>query len=461
MKLPSSQSTSTFRNLEPNHGPTNGSLPRPYDSEQWQALAHRLIPGGAHTYAKGDDQYPISAPKVIERGLGSHVWDIEGEEYIEYGMGLRSVTLGHAFPRVTEAAGRQLLLGANFNRPTRLEIETAAEFLDLLPGAEMVKFCKNASDATTAAVKLARACTGRDLVALCADQPFFSTDDWFIGTTPMNAGIPQAISNLSLSFRFNNLPSLEAIFSAYPNQIACVILEAATVVQPAEGYLQGVVELCRSHGALVIFDETITGFRWATGGAQGFYGITPDLSVFGKGLGNGFSVSALAGKRAYMERGGLHHSESRVFLLSTTHGAETHCLAAAREVIRTYREEPVVETLWRQGERLRRGVNAAIDRHGVAEFFEIAGPACNLIFVTRDAAGERSQPFRTLFMQELIRGRVLASSFVVSYSHSDDDIDRTIEVVDAALAVYVNAISNGVDGYLEGRSVKPVFRTHN
>ena len=151
--------------------------------------AHRLIPGGCHTYAKGDDQYPEHAPAFIARGQGCHVWDVDGNEFIEYGMGLRAVTLGHAYKPVVEAAYRQMLLGANFTRPASVEIEAAERFLDVIEGPEMVKFAKNGSDVTTAAVKLARAYAGRDLIAICRDQPFFSTDDWFIGTTEMKSGI--------------------------------------------------------------------------------------------------------------------------------------------------------------------------------------------------------------------------------------------------------------------------------
>ncbi len=170
-----------------------------------QARAHRLIPGGCHTYAKGDDQYPLLAPAFIARGAGCRVWDADGREFIEYGMGNRAVGLGHAYPAVVEAAQRELARGSNFTRPSPLEVECAETFLELIDGAEMVKFCRDGSDATSGAVRLARAYTGRDLVACCADHPFFSTDDWFIGTTPMSAGIPAAIRELTVTFRYGDL----------------------------------------------------------------------------------------------------------------------------------------------------------------------------------------------------------------------------------------------------------------
>ena len=430
-------------------------------SKQLQAAAHRLIPGGAHTYAKGDDQYPELAPGFIERGLGCHVWDVDGNEYIEYGMGLRSVTLGHAYAPVVEAAYQGMLRGSNFTRPAAIEIEAAETLLAMIPGTEMVKFAKNGSDVTTAALKLARAYTGRDLVAICGDHPFFSVDDWFIGTTAMPGGIPENIRRQTLKFRYNDLATLAALFAAYPEQISCVFMEAETTEPPAAGYLQSVSDLCHRHGAVFVLDEMITGFRWHNGGAQTLYGITPDLSTFGKGIGNGFAVSALVGKTPIMERGGLLHDQERVFLLSTTHGAETHSLAAAIATMRTYQEEDVIGQMHRQGERLARGIRQAAADLGISDYFEVAGRASNLIFVTRDADKNRSQPFRTLFMQEMIRRGVLGPSFVISYSHSDADVDFTIEAAAAALRVYCRALEDGVEQYLVGRPVKPVFRPKN
>ncbi len=426
-----------------------------------QVRAHQLIPGGCHTYAKGDDQYPECAPPFIVRGSGCHVWDTDGNEFIEYGMGLRAVTLGHAFAPVVEAAYRQMKCGSNFTRPVPIEVELAEAMLEIVDGAEMIKFAKNGSDVTTAAVKLARAYTGRDLVAICGDHPFFSVDDWFIGTTELDAGIPVSSAAMTLKFRYNDLPSLQALFDRCPGRIACVMMEAETVVPPRPGFLNDVKTLCEKHGAVLVFDEMITGFRWHLGGAQKFHGVTPHLSTFGKAMGNGFAVAALAGKREIMRLGGLDHGRPRVFLLSTTHGAETHALAAALETIRCYREHDVVALLWRQGQALAELVNRSIAEHGLQSFFEVLGRPCNLIFSTCDRQGNRSPAFRTLFMQELIRRGVLGPSFVVSFSHTDVDIARTAESVSEALCVYRKALDEGVEKYLAGRSVKPVYRRFN
>jgi glutamate-1-semialdehyde 2,1-aminomutase len=416
-----------------------------------------LVPGGAHTYAKGEDQYPEGLAPIIERGLGSHVWDVDGNEYVEYGSGLRAVSLGHAHPRVVEAVAGVLDRGGNFVRPSSTEVTAAERFLETV-GWDMVKFARNGSDVTTAAVKLARAATGRDLVAICEDQPFFSTDDWFIGHTPMPAGIPQALRDLTVAFRFNDLDSVRRLFAEHPGQVACLVLEPATAVEPAPGFLEGLRELCTAEGALLVFDEMITGFRWDVAGAQRVYGVRPDLTTFGKAMGNGFAIAALAGPRDLMELGGLRDPRERVFLLSTTHGAETIALAAMLAVLETYELEGVIERLDDRGRCLATGVREAIRRRGLEERILVLGRPCNLVFGTLDADGQRSQPFRTLFLQELITRGVIGPSFVVSAALSDEDIERTVEAVDSALGVYARALSDGVDGLLRGRPVKPVFR---
>jgi glutamate-1-semialdehyde 2,1-aminomutase len=441
---------------------TQEASPKKYErSKELQQKSHLLIPGGAHTYAKGDDQYPELAPGFIARGQGSHVWDVDGNEYIEYGMGLRAVTLGHAYEPVVEAAYRQMLQGINFTRPAPIEVECAERFLDLIEGAEMVKFAKNGSDVSTAAVKLARAYTGRDMVAICANHPFFSTDDWFIGSTPMSGGIPEAIQNLTVKYQYNNLESVRAIFAQYPGQIACLVMEAETAEAPTNNFLHEVKRLCHENGALFVIDEIITGFRWHLNGAQKVHNIVPDLSTFGKAMGNGFSIAALAGKREIMELGGLNSEKERVFLLSTTFGAESHSLAAAIATMQIYERENVIEHLYRQGERLIRGIGQAIAENQLEGYFGLAGKPCNLIYTTCDANGERSQAFRTLFLQETIARGLIMPSLVVSYSHSDEDIDKTIDAIADALKVYRMALENGVEKYLVGRSVKPVFRKFN
>lgn len=440
--------------------PSEGQSPSFTLSKQLQQKSHAIIPGGAHTYAKGDDQYPEDAPGFIVRGKGCHVWDVDNNEFIEYGMGLRAVGLGHAYTPVVEAAYEAMLSGTNFTRPGRIELQCAEELLELLSGAEMVKFAKDGSTVTSAAVKLARAYTGRDKIAICGDHPFFSSEDWFIGSTPIPGGIPQVTRDLTVKFRYNDLESVKALFEQYPNQIACVILEPVKDKDPVNHFLHALKDLCHQYGALFILDEMITGFRLHNGGGQTYYDIVPDLSTFGKAIGNGFAISALAGKREIMNLGGINHDQERVFLLSTTHGAETHAMAAAIATMRVYKQEPVIEFMDRQGQRLKAGIDQAIAAHQLEGYFEVIGKPCNLVFATRDPNKQPSQPFRTLFLQEMIKRGFIMPSLVVSYSHTDAVIDQTVEAIADALTIYRQALENGVEHYLVGRPVKPVFRPY-
>jgi glutamate-1-semialdehyde 2,1-aminomutase len=427
-------------------------------SAELQERLHEVVPGGAHTYARGADQYPDAMAPVLTRGRGARVWDVDGNGYVEYGMGLRSVTLGHAYEPVLDAVRAVLGDGLSFTRPTELELLAAEDFLTTVPGADMVKFAKNGSDATTAAVRLARAATGRTVVAIC-DQPFYSVDDWFIGTTEMDAGAPAPDT---VKFRYNDLTSLENLFTEHSGQIAAVILEAATALaEPAPGFLEGVRKLCDVHGAVLIFDEMITGFRWAAGGAQATYGVTPDLSCWGKAMGNGFPISALAGRRELMELGGLRTQAPRVFLLSTTHGPETVSLAAFRAVVQAYMHGDPVGRMERGGAMLADGVNSVAGELGISDRVSVIGrPSC-LIFTTKDTEGNPSQAFRTLFLQELLRRGVLGQSFVISAAHTDDDIEHTIEAARAAMIVYRKALeAGGVTGFLVGRPVAPALRRY-
>jgi len=432
-------------------------MSRPNDTSP----AHRVIPGGAHTYSKGDDQFPINAPRFLERGEGVWVWDDAGNRFLDWTMGLRSMTLGYGYRPVDDAAIEQIRKGSNFGRPSRIEHELAEEIIDLIPCAEMVKYAKHGSVVTTAGVKLARAVTGRPYVAFCKDHPFFSYDDWFIGTTEANAGVPEAHYQYSLPFRYNDISSLETQFTAHPGEIAAVILEACTTDEPVDDFLGKVRSLCTREGAVMILDEMITGFRWDLRGAQSYFGVTPDLATFGKGMANGYSVSALVGRRDIMELGGIQHDKPRVFLISTTHGAENHCLAAARASLAAYRTLPVIEHIWTTGRALMDGMNRAAQDAGVADQFAVVGYPCRPEIVCRDAKDGISLPLRTLFMQEMVRRGVLLSYIVPSCSHDDEHVALSVEATRAALNVYARALEDGWEAHLDGAPIKQVFRVFN
>lgn len=425
-----------------------------------QRRAHEVIPGAAHTYAKGDDQYPQDMCPVILRGKGAHVWDLDGNHYIEFGSGVRSVTLGHGYAPVVDAALRAASDGTNFVRPAKLELDAAEAMLSMVPGAQMIKFAKHGSDATTAAVKLARAWTGRDMIAICTDHPFFSVDDWFIATTEMDGGILDATKRLTVGFPYNDLAALEALFTKHPGRIACVMMEAERDEVPQPGYLARVKEIVARHGALLVFDEIVAGFRLHTGGGQTQHGVTPDLSTWGKAMANGFSISALAGRRDVMELGGLRQSQrDRVFLLSTTNGAETSSLAACVATIGVYKLRDVIGNIRSNGEAIRDGFNAITKSLAIDDYLYAQGHPSLLFYVTKDANKQKSQPYRTLFLQELLARGILAPSLVVNDAFTQADIQHTLWAVSEAGKVYKSAIEAGsVDGFLRGRSVKPVFR---
>lgn len=431
-------------------------------NKTYQEKAHQFIPAGAHTYSRADDQYPLNAPPVLERGKDCYVWDAEGNKFLDYGMALRAVTIGYSYDRVNQAAFREIEKGNNLTRASTVEIDAAEALCDLIPFADMVKFAKNGSTVTSAAVKLARAATGRKFVARCVNHPFFSFDDWFIGDTVMNSGVPAEIQALTKNFAFNDIASLEKLFNEYPGQIACVILEPATAEEPKDNFLQKVKALCQKNGTVFVLDEMITGFRWDTKGACAYYKVEPDLVTYGKGMGNGFSVAALAGKRELMELGGLTHKKERVFLISTTHGAEMMGLGAFLEILKVYEELKVTDQLWKTGKKLADGMNSIAKDCGVAEYFEVTGPLCSPVYLTRDREKNISLDFRTLFSQEMIKGGVFMPWISLAYMHKGDaELNLTFEAARKALKTYSSALEGGIEKHLVGRAVKPVFRKYN
>lgn len=430
-------------------------------SRQLQDRFHTIIPGGSHTYAKGDDQFPESFAPYIVRGKGCRVWDVDGNEFIELSMGLRAISLGHAYDRVVEAVCTEVKKGTNFGRPSVLELECAEQLLSMIKGGEMVKFGKNGSDVTNAAIKLSRAYTGRNLVAVCEDHPFFSVSDWFIGTTPMNAGIPKAVQDLTIKFKYNDIDSLKRLFELYPDEISCVILEPEKGTPPENNFLAEVKQTCHKNGTVFILDEMITGFRWANGGGQEYHDIEADLSTFGKAMGNGFSIAALVGKKELMDLGGIRHNKDRVFLLSLTNGAESGPLAAGMEIMKIYQEEPVIEHLWHYGEKLSNLVLRSVSENNLEGYIDVIGKPCSPVYTTCDQDKNPSQAFRTLFLQETIRRGLIAPSLIVSYSHGDDEIEQIGEIIHQALYVYRKALDEGIEKFLQGRPVKPVWRSKN
>lgn len=429
-----------------------------------------VIPGGAHTYSRGYDQYPSNAPQILKGGKGAYIFDADGNKFLDYGMALRSVNIGYAEDEINAAAFEQIQLGNNLTRASLIELEAAELLVSLIDSVDMVKFTKNGSTAVSAAVKLARAYTGRDLIARCAEQPFFSYDDWFIGSTPLTKGIPENVVNQTKMFKYNDIASLEGLIEQYPQQISCVILEASatehpgpSATHPGETYLHDVQRLCVKHGIVFILDEMITGFRWHLKGAQHYYNIQPDLCTFGKAMANGFSVAAVAGKRDIMQLGSIEHvGTERLFLLSTTHGAEMCGLGAFVKTMEFVQKNQVVEHLWSYGDKLIALMNQKAREFGIADFFKAHGVACSPSYTAYDAKGAVSLEFRTLFSQEMISQGILMPWIALSYRHGEEELAKTGDALSKTFAVYAKALEQGgVAGFLRGDAIKPVFRKFN
>lgn len=429
-----------------------------------------VIPGGAHTYSRGYDQYPENAPQILERGKGAYTYDAEGTEFLDYGMALRAVNIGYAEDEIDQAAFAQIKKGNNLTRASLVELEAAELLVDLIPSIDMVKFTKNGSTAVSAAVKLARAYTGRNLIARCAEQPFFSYDDWFIASTPIKRGIPANIIEQTKLFNYNDLYSLECLITEFPEQIACVILEpsalfhpAPSLTHPGETYLHDVQRLCKKHGIVFILDEMITGFRWDMRGAQNYYKIEADLCTFGKAMANGFAVAAVAGKREIMQLGSIEHEgQERLFLLSTTHGAEMCGLGAFVKTVEFMQQHHVVNYIWEYGRKLIHLMNKKADEAGLSGFFKAGGVECSPWYTTYDSNKDVSLAFRTLFSQEMIKNGVLMPWIALSYRHGTAELQKTEVALENTFRIYAQAIEQGsVDGFLEGHIIKPVFRRYN
>ncbi len=436
-------------------------------SNEYRNTIHNLIPGGCHTYSKGDDQFPILSPAAIVKGKGAYIWDVDGNQFLDCAMGLTSVTLGHAYEPVLKAVREELENGVNFQRPAALEKEMAEKFLALVPGHDMIKFSKNGSIVTTAAVKLARAKTGRKLIAFPGDHPFYSYDDWFIGKTPCNKGIPEEISNLSVTFKGCDIESLRELFQKYPDQIACVITEPekntcsnCNCALNVGEFLKQAIDLCHQNGALFIADEMVTGFKTEFPGTITKYGVQPDMATWGKGTANGFSFCALTGTKDVMELGGINREgEEKVFLISTTHGGETHGLAASIATIKEYQDKNVIAHNHHIGKKLIELCQQLIIESNLTEYITIMPSVWMPVFVFKDKSKTVCQGYRTLFLQEMIkRGILFQGAFVPSFSHTEDDVYYFAKAFSESLQVYAEALQTDYSNYLVGSPAKAVFR---
>lgn len=414
--------------------------------------ASKIIPSGTQTFSKGVTQFVKGfAPVFLHHGKGARVWDVDENQFIDYVMGCHPLILGYADPDINAAIVKQLELGSLFSLPNKLEIDVSQLFIETVPCAEAVRFGKNGADATTAAVRVARAVTGRDHIAYCG---YHGWHDWYIANTDLNSGIPDFNKGLSHSFTYNNLDSLEEILTKYHNQVACVIMEPLTILEPENNFLQEVKKMAHAHGALLIFDEIITGFRFAVGGAQELTGVTPDLATFAKAISNGIPISALVGKKEYM------FSLEKTFF-SFTYGGDCVGLAAANACIPKIRDKNVPDHLNRMGTILKKGINQMVESYSLPDFIQCVGYPCRTI-LSFDGCG-RFDPLelKSYVQQELLRRGILWAAYhALSYSHDEKIIETTLNAFEDVFKNLKGMISNNVSirSAIEGEPVEPVFR---
>jgi glutamate-1-semialdehyde aminotransferase len=400
------------------------------------------------TLAKGPGQYINGvAPKYLKRGQGSHVWDVDGNEFIDYNMGIGPLSLGYAYPRVDEAVAGQLKDGITFSMMHELEVTLAELVHRVIPNAEAIRISKTGADVTSAAVRVARAFTGRNKVLCCG---YHGWHDWYIAVTSRSAGIPESVKELSATFDYNNI---ESVREALDGDTACVILEPFVFEAPKDNFLQELKDLCAANGTLLIFDEMWTGFRVAVGGAQEYFGVTPDLACYSKAFANGMPISLLTGRRDVMSL-----FEEEVFFF-TTFGGEALSLAAAVATIHEMIEKNVPAYLAAQGKKLKEGYNALAAELGIAGYTRCTGFDCRTI-VSFDATAGNPLELKSYVQQELIKRGILWGGFHnMSFSHTDEDIAYTLTAYREVLGLLKEAVEAGdVAARLRGKPVEAVFR---
>jgi len=421
-------------------------------STELLARAKKVIPSASQTYSKSYRYYcEGAAPAFIERGEGCRLWDVDGNSYIDYLLALGPVTLGYCDPVVDAAVERQLRKGMVFSQSSPLEVELAERLVDIVPSAEMVRFVKNGSDATSSAVRLARAYTGRDLILSCG---YHGMQDWYIGTSENNLGVPMAVQSLIKTFPYNDAAALEALLQQYSGQVAAIIMEPVRTEEPAPGYLEQVRVLADSHGVILIFDEVVTGFRIALGGAQSHYGVTPDLTALGKGLANGMPLSAVVGRADIMQL-----ADEGAFV-SLTFGGETLSLAAALATLDQLQKRDVFTHTWALGNRFYDGMVALVTGMGLSDIAYVAGTKIMPGLFFKPCGDASANDVLSLFQQEVIsRGVLFLGVSYLCASHSEADIDFTLSVFAEGLAK-VALLKQGVplQSLLRGQSYRPVFK---
>lgn len=432
--------------------PSGNAGPPPLDrSQAYFKRALNTVPIGSQTFSKSSLQFPAPrSPLFLTHGLGGRVWDLDGNEYVDMLMSLMALPIGYCDPTINDAIRHQLNSGISFSLPTTLEAELSERLVDLIPSAEAVRFGKNGTDATSAAIRIARAYTGRERVMTCG---YHGWQDWYIGATARRKGVPESVSALTHTVPYNDIGTIEGLLASHPGEFAALIMEPVTFDEPKPGYLEAVRALTARHGVVLVFDEIVTGFHFSLGGAQEMFGVTPDLSCFGKGLGNGMPIAAVVGDQSLMR-------ECEDIFFSGTFGGETLSLAACMAVLDLMSREPVIDTLWQTGEVLANGVKARISIAGLHDVLTLKGYAPWTLTACADHPSARKEAIRTVFLREMIAGGVLTlGGHHICYRHSERDIAHVLEVYERALGVVADELATGdLESRLDVPVIEPIFQ---
>lgn len=407
---------------------------RRYDrSQDLLRRAEQVIPLGSQTFSKSHIQFPQGhTPLFLSHGAGGRCWDVDGNEFIDMMGGLLPVVLGYRDPEVDAAVRDQLDRGITFSLATELEAHLAELLVKEIPCAEKVRFGKNGTDATSGAVRVARAATGRDRIAVCG---YHGWQDWYIGSTTRSKGVPGVVRSLTHTFPYANIDALDELLGSYPGEFAAVIMEPMNVMSPPAGYLAAVRDTAHQHGALLIFDEVITGFRFALGGAQSLFGVTPDLASFGKAMGNGMPISAVVGLAGLLD-------QMEDIFFSSTFGGETLSLAAAIATVEKMQREPVIDTLWKSGTFLNDAIRPLIADRGLADVIQLKGLAPWTLAGFQARGDVRAEAIRTLWLKVMLDNGVLSSgSHNVCYAHNAADLKQVTAAWTAALDATAEALA--------------------
>jgi len=419
-------------------------------SEELLKKALKLIPLGSQTFSKSITQLPFGvSPYFVEKAKGAYFWDIDNNKYLDFSNALASVTLGYCDPDVDSAVKKQMEYGVTFSLPHTLEVDVAKMLIDAIPCAEQVRFAKNGTDATSGAVRVARAFTGKERVAVCG---YHGWQDWYIGSTTKNLGVPKCVQNLTHTFKYNNIDSLTNILEEYPKEFAAIIMEPMSGEYPKDNFLEKVKELAHNSGALLIFDETVTGFRVSNGGAQELFGVIPDLATFGKGLANGYPLSAVVGREKYM-------SVMKDIFFSGTFGGETLSLAAAKAVLEKIKKEKVLEHLNKLGMYLHKELDQLLIKLDVESFVSYTGHPSWSFLIFKDQDNATSWELKTFFMQEMFRrGIFTIGAQTLSYAHTKEDMNKLLHAYKEVFSIMKDYIERDVlQDKLDCEPLKPLF----